>query len=255
MGTTGTFIWCDLATGDPDAASRFYEAVVGWSAEPSPEHPEYRLLKRDGHVGGGLMALPTPAQGETPRWSGYVHVADVDETADAIRQNGGRVHFGPNDIPHVGRFAVVADPQGAAFMILAPLPRDEAPAEPPMGTAGTVAWRELHATDWAAVFPFYAERFGWEKDIAIDMGEMGAYQTFRVGGQNVGGMMNDASAAPCWHYYFAVPDIDAAHAAIGSNGGRVLNGPDEIPGGGFALKAVDPQGAVFGLAGPRRTGE
>jgi predicted enzyme related to lactoylglutathione lyase len=56
-----------------------------------------------------------------------------------------------------------------------------------------------------------------------------------------------------WTYYIGVDDIDRAVAAINDNGGKVLNGPMEIPGGEFAVFCMDPQGASFGLVGPRKS--
>jgi predicted enzyme related to lactoylglutathione lyase len=87
----------------------------------------------------------------------------------------------------------------------------------------------------------------------MDLGPMGAYEFIRHNGV-IGAIMPkpDDMPVPMWHYYFRVADIDAALAGIAADGGQVLHGPDEIPGGDFAVKGVDPQGARFALVGSRR---
>lgn len=245
-----TFIWHELNTTDPDAAARFYGAVVGWQARAYEGGADYGLFMAGDRPAGGVMLLPEPARQRGPHWAGYLGVSDVDAEARAIGEAGGATHVSPRDIPTVGRFAVVSDPQGAAFMLLAPSPRDEVPPAVPPGSPGHVAWWELHTTDAAAAWAFYAGRFGWEKDAALDMGPMGTYQLFAVEGRQVGGMMNSPLPHPMWLFYFAVGDIDAARTAIEAAGGTVLRGPIEVPGGAHIIQARDPQGAMFAVVGP-----
>ena len=244
------FIWHELNTTDRDAAARFYRAVVGWDTKPYEGGGDYRIFTMDGRDGAGLMALPEAARAGGPYWASYLHVADVDAEAAAIKDKGGAIHAGPQDIPTVGRFAVVGDPQGAVYMILAPAPRGDVPARPPASTPGEVGWHELHATDWRAAFDFYA-RYGWTKSHEFDMGAMGTYQIFGIDGTDAGGMMT-SPLKPQWLPYVSVADIDAARAAIEANGGRIMHGPVEVPGGAFIIQGTDPQGATFALAGPRK---
>jgi hypothetical protein len=151
----------------------------------------------------------------------------------------------------------MADPQGASFMIFRGTPGDEPPATVP-GTPGHVGWRELHAGDGVAAFDFYASQFGWERREAMDMGPMGVYQLFGVAGSakdaSMGGMMTKTpeTPRPHWLYYFNVDAIDAAIARIDAAGGKVVNGPMEVPGGSWIVNAVDPQGALFALVAPKR---
>ena len=84
------------------------------------------------------------------------------------------------------------------------------------------------------------------------MGPMGTYQIFAAGGAPIGGMMNDATQAPSWIYYFNVPALDAAAGRIVAHGGQVVCDPHEVPGGSWFLRALDPQGAMFALVAPRR---
>jgi predicted enzyme related to lactoylglutathione lyase len=93
--------------------------------------------------------------------------------------------------------------------------------------------------------------FGWQPSDAMDMGEMGRYQMFNRGARMIGGMMNKpkemAQAPPFWAIYFRVPDINAAAERVKANGGQILNGPMEVPGGDWILTGRDPQGAAFSL--------
>jgi predicted enzyme related to lactoylglutathione lyase len=250
-----TFVWYELMTTKMDAAEAFYGAVVGWSPQSiSQPDMRYTVMKAGDRMVAGVMALPADAReaGARPGWVGYVGTDDADASTRKLREAGGMVHREPADIPDIGRFSVVADPQGAMFMLFQPMGGDNSPA--PAMTPGHIGWHELYAADWPSAFDFYAGQFGWTKADAIDMGPMGAYQLFAAGGEPIGGMMTkpDAIPAPVWLYYFNVEAIDAAAARVSSGGGQVLNGPLEVPGGGWILHAMDPQGAMFALAAPRR---
>lgn len=247
------FIWYELATTDKPAAEAFYAAVVGWKLQRFEGGADYTVLGApDGNVGGIGGVPPEPCA--RPGWSGYVGVDDVDATAARIAGAGGSIARAPADIPGVGRFAVVADPQGVPFMLLRGSVPDAAPPEAfRIDAPGHIGWNELHSTDWEGGFAFYAALFGWEKIQAMDMGAMGTYQLFGLGGAPLGGMMNSPDfPRPAWLFYFNVDDIDAAHRRIGANGGVVTMGPAEVPGGAWIVQATDPQGVRFAVVGPRR---
>jgi hypothetical protein len=155
------------------------------------------------------------------------------------------------DIPNVGRFAMVTDPQGAAFNVFKPLQGGQPAAsrEP-----GRIGWHELHTTDWPKAFEFYSELFGWRKADAMDMGTMGIYQLFSIKDVPAGAMFNSpaAQAARYWLYYFIVGDIDAAGKRLTDGGGKIMQGPMQVPGGDWIIQAADPQGAAFALVGQRK---
>jgi uncharacterized protein len=249
----GHFVWYELMTTDTAAAKAFYGKVVGWGTQDIPGMA-YTLFTAEEHPVSGLMDQPEDSRrmGAPPSWIGYVSVENVDATADRVKQLGGTVYVAPKDIPNVGRFAVVADPQKAVFALFkwASAAQDELPAPQMPGRSG---WHELLAADWEKVLPFYSELFGWHKGDAMDMGAMGTYQLFSVGGPPIGGMFNKPPMvpAPFWLYYFNVGDIDAAAGRVTAGGGQILNGPMEVPGGGWILQGTDPQGAAFALLGKR----
>jgi predicted enzyme related to lactoylglutathione lyase len=251
----GRFVWHELMTTDMEAAKAFYGSVVGWGTQDTPmPGMNYSLfMLGDTHV-AGLMNLPEEAcrMGAPPSWIGYVAVDDVDASAEQAKRLGGVVHVPPRDIPDVGRFSVIADPQGATLALFrSSRPGQDQPSE--MMTPGRVGWYELLTSNWETAFAFYSEMFGWQKADAIPMGEMGVYQLFSAGGPPIGGMFNKPPMIPVsfWLYYIAVSDIDAVATRVTSGGGQIMMGPMQVPGGAWIVQGRDPQGAMFALVGQR----
>jgi predicted enzyme related to lactoylglutathione lyase len=246
----GRPVWYELMTSDPAAAETFYKKVVGWTAAPFEESPNpYTVFKRSGDVGvAGLMKTPD-GMNMPPFWSMYIAVPKLEEALAHIKRLGGSELSGIIDVPTVGRLEMVKDPQGAAFYIIEPEPRGERPETAP--EVGEASWHELMTTDMDAAMKFYQDVFGWKPSESMDMGEMGRYQMFDRPHGMIGGMMNKgpemANVPPYWGIYFRVPDVDAAVERVKANGGQILNGPMEVPGGDRILNALDPQGAAFSL--------
>jgi predicted enzyme related to lactoylglutathione lyase len=252
----GKFFWYDIMTSAPKAAAKFYSDAVGWGTQDGGAGgKEYTLFTVNGQGVAGLMAIPDEVakQGAKPAWLGYVAVDDVDKAVVKLKQEGGMVHREPETVPGIIRFAVVSDPQGAAFYVAKGL-SEETPPELPAGTPGTIGWRELYAGEWKAAFAFYEKMFGWTKAESFDMGPMGTYQLFATGEAPVGGMMtkHEAIPRPNWGYYFNVPAIDAAADRVKAAGGIVMMGPHEVPGGQWIVQCTDPQGAYFALVALKR---
>ncbi len=251
--TQGRFVWYELMTTDTEGAKAFYKAVVGWDVQDMPmPGMTYTILSIGGTQVAGLMARPEMAKNTPPAWFGYVAVDDVDASAEQAKKLGGQVHVPPTDIPNVGRFSMIADPQGAVISLFkAP----QQPEEYPMSAPARVGWHELMSADASKGFDFYSKMFGWVKSDAMDMGPMGTYQMFKRDGAEfaTGGMMNKPKEVPAsfWSYYFTVPSIDAAIGRLTKAGGKVINGPMEVPGSMWIVQGMDPQGAMFSLLGPK----
>jgi predicted enzyme related to lactoylglutathione lyase len=249
----GQFCWYELLTPDPAAGEAFYKKVVGWTTKPMG--PDYTVFEAGGAGLGGAMALTGEmlAMHVPPCWTGYIIVEDLDASVVKLQKLGGTVRRPAAEIPNLGRFAVVTDPDGAAFCLF----QDTTDATPPAvdpAAQGQCGWRELMAGDGEKAFAFYSEMFGWTKDQAIDMGPMGTYQLFAIHGKQAGGMMTKPAQcpAPFWGYYFNVDGADAVAARITAGGGKVMMGPTEVPGGQWIVQAVDPQGANFAVVAPGR---
>jgi uncharacterized protein len=246
----GRFVWYELMTSDTKAAKDFYSAVVGWGTKnASMPGFAYTQFTSGNATIGGLVGLPEEASkmGVRPSWIGYVGVADVNATANRIKQRGGAIYVPPNDIPNRCRFAVVADPQRAMLAL-----RSGETQAAEQGAPGHVGWNELLAGDWEKVWEFYSDLFGWQK-ARTDTSAMGTYQSFSVGGRTMGGMFNKPPTVPVpyWLYYFNTGDIDAATKRVRVGGGQILNGPMQVPGGSWVTQCTDPQGSIFALIGKR----
>ena len=248
----GRFVWHELMTTDTDAAAAFYSKVVPWKTQDSGM-PSYTLWMAGKTQVGGLTGLPSDGADSStpPHWIVYVSTPDVDATVAEAERLGGKVLKSATDIPNMGRYAVLTDPQGATFAVFSPT--GEPPERVgPSGGAGEFTWHELATTDHAAAMSFYAELFGWEKGEAHDMGGMGTYQLFNHGGEQAGGIYNvQAPSTPAhWLSYVHVPDCTKATDAAKDAGGRVLNGPMEVPGGSWITMMIDPQGGAFAVVEP-----
>jgi uncharacterized protein len=245
----GQFVWHEHLTKDPKAAIAFYTEVVGWKTEPFGESGDYTIwLSAQGPL-GGVTQLPEQAvkMGAPPHWMGSVQVSDVDSTAALVRKLGGKVYKEPFDIPTVGRQAVIADPQGATLSIFTPS-RPMAGRE--ASKEGEFCWNELLTSDSTAAFDFYSKVFGWKITKEFEMGPKGVYRFFASGDKDVGGLMTipaDMPMPPSWVYYIETSDIDAAIGRATKRAAKVMNGPQEVPGGGKLAQLADPQGAFFAL--------
>jgi predicted enzyme related to lactoylglutathione lyase len=241
----GKVLWHELLTTDTAAAAAFYPKVLPWRSQPS-SMPGYTLWLAGQAQVGGLMALPPDAAGTPPHWLIYVGTPNVDATAEHAQRLGAKVWKAASDIPNVGRFAVLADPQGATFALFTPAPGGGAgPAPGP----GVFSWHELATTDVAAAVAFYGELFGWTKGPGHDMGAMGIYQIIERFGAQIGGICNVQGPAtpPSWLSYVQVSDSGRAVAAAKGAGGRLLHGPMEVPGGSWIALFIDPQGGAFAV--------
>ena len=259
----GSFIWYELMTPDPDAAKVFYDAVVGWHIEAQPAgEMDYRMITIPGAGNaGGVLRLTDEMQshGARPVWLGYLGVDDVDAMITAVEHAGGKTLMPANDMPGVGRIAMIADPQGAPLYIMKPTPPpgNESVVSDVFSVDETrhVRWNELATSDPDAAITFYKRHFGWHQEGDMDMGEMGKYRFLQHGGVGIGAVMSKMPQMPVslWSYYIGVDDIDRAARAVTDGGGTILMEPMEIPGGEFSLNAIDPQQAIFGLVGPRKS--
>lgn len=260
-GSTGRFIWHDLITSDVEGAKAFYGALLGWSyaywtaeqGNPAPEgSPEYPMIVAgDRMPQGGMMTAQMP--GIPPHWIGHVITDDADALAERATAAGGRILFGPFDIPGVGRNVLVGDPAGAALGFICFAGEPMAPPEFPV-PAGSFVWDELVTTDVDGAKAFYAAVTGWG---ARDWDGGVPYSLFQVGEQDAAGLMArppEMQAPPAWIAYVNVDDIAATVAQVKELGGMVHAGPFPVPSIGQIAVIGDPQGAVLGLLQPDMSG-
>jgi predicted enzyme related to lactoylglutathione lyase len=242
----GRFLWHELMTTDTTSAEAFYTKVVGWKAKPWEHNSSYKMLMAGGCPMAGLLAQPEEGNAlpPPPQWFCYIGTPDVDATVRQAVELGGKIMKPAVDLPTVGRFAFLQDPQGAAFTPFTPSGALDAGPR-----LGDFSWHELVTTNWQAAWDFYQQLFGWTKTGAMDMGGGATYQMFGIGGIVFGGMFakTDIPGPPFWLPYVLVPDSKRAAKAIKQLDGTITNGPMEIPGGDWIVNGIDPQGAMFAV--------
>lgn len=246
----GKFIWHDLMTTDVDKAVAFYTALFGWTVhdvEMAREIGTYKMIRAAGEEQGGFVPLP-PGDSQPPYWLCYATVEDVDAAAAKAVELGGQAPEPGRDIPGVGKFAVIVDPEGA---VVSPYRPDQWPEEgsPGSGEPGTFVWHELLAADTEAEGRFFSEVFGWTVE-PKDMGPLGVYHLLKRPDKPeiyAGGMLTHPSGPSSWLPYVGVADADAIAVRIEELGGKVWVKPKDIPGVGRMVVAGDPQGALFAV--------
>ena len=249
----GRFVWYELLTKDPKAAIDFYTRLIGWDTEVfETGEMDYTMFTGGQGPLGGVMELPKEARkgGAPSHWLGYVDTPDVDATANRAGELGGRVLVPPQDIPEVGRFSVLQDPQGAVFAAYTSATSGPSPDRPPQ--VKEFSWHELATTDLEAAWAFYSDLFDWEKGETMDMGEAGIYQLYQAKGSQIplGGIFKrtrEMPGPPAWMLYVRVPSADEGVEQVKELGGQILVGPIDVPGGDRIVQCLDPQGAAFAL--------
>lgn len=253
----GHNVWYDLMTSDEAAAARFYGEAIGWKTQVfeggDPSQP-YTLWLAGAQPVGGYMALPEAARqmGAGPHWLAYTAVEDVSAASAQAESLGGRILKSATEIPTVGSFAVLADPQGAVFAVFRGADEMEAPS--PGDQPGHFSWCDLNTTDHAAAFAFYQALFGWTATESMEVEGIGTYAMFQDrSGATRGGMCSAAKALnlpPHWLHYITVDSAQAAADRVLRGGGQVVKGPHGVPGGGQIAQCLDPQGAAFAVYAP-----
>jgi uncharacterized protein len=246
---TGTFVWYELMPSDAKAAIAFYGEVIGWKTQPFGQGNDYVMWVGDQGPLGGVMAIDEQAakNGARPSWMAHVQVDDVDATVALAQKLGGKIHKAPEDIPTVGRFALIGDPQGAGLSVFKP---SSAMTAHDQAKDGEFCWSELLTSDGAAAFGFYSALFGWKILEEMAMGPGEPYRIYGIGDRRIGGMMTTPAGGPMppmWLYYTSISDIDAAIARATKRGAKVMNGPMDVPGGARIVQLMDPQGVPFAL--------
>lgn len=237
--------WTELNVPDPEAAKAFYGSVFGWSAEtdPLPEAGGYAMFRVDEAPVAAVSARLDDAQ--PTAWSVCLSVRDTERTAARVAELGGSTLLPPTDVLDLGRYGVLADPDGAAFSIWQS--GGSAGAEV-LGDPNALGWIELSARDPKQALVFYPSVFGWTTHLSD------FYTEWSLGGTRFGGLVDlnqvptPAEAPPHWKPYFRVEDVDATAAKAAGEGGGVLLAPADVPGEDLRVSVLkDPQGAQFGV--------
>lgn len=243
----GRFIWHELLCNDTSAASAFYTRVLPWTAQPfAPGSPYILFMNAAGKSVAGAVTLSDEARamGTVPHWRSYIGAADVDAIVAQASRLGARILTPAQDMPAVGRAAMLADPEGARFGVFCPL-NDSGGA----GESG-FAWCELAARSRKSALEFYQRLFGWELRAPTDMGGGFYYESFGLGGRDFGGAYTIPADRPmptAWCPYATSNSADETAGKVVAAGGQLLHGPIDVPGGGRIVQFLDPQYAMFAV--------
>ena len=246
----GRFLWQELRSRDPAAAANFYTRVMPWKSQPFALGTGYTVFVTGSDAshmvaGSTMLGDEAGATGARPQWLGSIGSGDVDATVAQAVALGARVVQPPADMPNVGRAALLADPQGALFGVYKP------GQEPRAGDApsGGYSWHEYAAPNMEAGFDFYSALFGWKVISRMDMGPTGVYLIFGREGKQEGGMYGIPAGKAQhtgWLPYVSLRSADEAARATVAAGGKIANGPMDVPGGRIA-QLIDPQGVMFAV--------
>ncbi|MBK6512658.1 MAG: VOC family protein [Polyangiaceae bacterium] len=241
----GRFVWFELNARDVEAAKGFYGELFGWKAKSIDMGPmgTYTMLTAGTEEVGGIAKLE--GKGD-PGWLSYATVDDVDAAVATAVKHGAKVQGPAVDYPGVGRFAVLADGQGARFAVI----KGDQPKPEPTGkpALGTVCWTELVTQDPSQARALYTSVFGWSTEDK-DMGPMGTYTVLKRGDVMAAGIMKamDARAPSMWLNYVLVEDVEASFERAKRLKAVELVPPADIPGIGRFAVVADPQGSAIAL--------
>jgi hypothetical protein len=240
----GQFVWREIMTSSVEDTLRFYGEVVGWKHETTkmPDGSDYTMFKIGEKPIGGALKLPMP--GVPTHWAMYVSVADVDATAAKAAKLGGNVLFGPADAGGIGRFAAVADPQGATISLWKSKMGDGPRGDDERPGLGEFCWEQLNTSDPSAADDYYAALFGWS-DAPFAGGGMDVWSAGKV---QVASRMQAPPGVPAhWLTYVVVDAIASANKRVVQQGGAVLVERIDLPTVGRISVVQDNVGATIGL--------
>jgi uncharacterized protein len=245
----GKVIFVELITPDLNAAKRFYGGLFGWTFRDINVGPRAyaEALLGDQPVGGVFQKTLSAGEHRQPAWLTYFAVQDVDAATQTAVQHGATILFAPHSFSNRGRQAVLADPQGAIFAVLA-----SSSGDPPdqLADPGEWIWSSLITSDPDADAAFYQALFGYEV-FELPTSQSAGHLILASGGY-ARASVNSRPASrpnmyPHWLNYVRVEDATASAAKVVALGGRVLVAPRPSRDGGKIALVADPLGAPLGL--------
>lgn len=240
----GKVIWHDLVTPDRNAAQRFYSAMFGWTFRDLGD--DYSVAYSGGEAVGGIFQRPLGAGAHRqPLWLSFIAVGDAGSAARTAEQNGAKLLAGPKSYPNRGEQAVLSDPEGAMFAVLA-----SSSGDPPdyLPAPGDWIWSVVLARDPDQEASFYQKVFNYE---VFDISEGEPLQVV-LSSQDyaralIRPLANGARGRPRWLGFVRVEDAASATSKAQSLGARVLVEPRTDRHGGRIAVIADPAGAPLGL--------
>ncbi|NTV84682.1 MAG: VOC family protein [Bacteroidales bacterium] len=242
----GKFVWYDLLTDKVPEVKKFYGELFGWEYEGEAKaNAPYTLIKYQGKPIGGIIYTDLKKELNESQWISYLSVPDVDQAFKFTGSEGGIQYRQPWELADRGRVAVVADPQGALFVLFRAKGGDPADRQPEMNEW---LWTELLTTDPQAAVDFYDELVGFEHE-TTEITENHQYYVLKKDTRPRAGVVKNPweTIPPNWLPYVRVEDPAKLVEKVESLGGKVILAPrEDIRKGSVALIA-DPSGAAVAL--------
>jgi predicted enzyme related to lactoylglutathione lyase len=259
MSVQGRIVWHDLMTTDLAGSRRFYGELFGWQIKGEGQW-NFLYPPGDDKNHFGTMIEHDKSHGIPPHWVPYIATMDLDASAKAITEHGGKIIVPRRPAGTTGEFVMAMDPNGASFtawQYTGGGGKAELDGKPPVGS---FCWDELMTPDPAASKKFYAAVAGWT---SMDM-PMGSGMTYTMclreakgpdgKPRQAAGMMKMPPDVPrpFWLSYITVEDCDASVAKATKLGAKPTSPPMDIPNVGRFSVLLDPQMAVYGVLGPNK---
>jgi len=243
----GKFVWADLFTTDPVAATKFYTGLFGWTANTIDQKGKaYTVFSNGRRPVAGLAPRNTANKKRPSRWIAYIAVADIKSVLAPVAAAGGQVRAPARDFPDRGIQAIITDPQGSPVGLLQSTSGDSTDAE---ATPGDWNWFELYAKDPKAATAFYTGVFNYTAP-ADDRTERKNDYLLTIGGYARAGIAplpdrEDAQAG--WLGVVRVANLDEALTRVTTLGGEILVPPRATAYESRFAIIADPTGGTLGL--------
>lgn len=249
----GTVFSADIAVPDQTRAARFYSRVLSTGAEPLWRADD--LMNNLGMPVIGVGARSADLAHLPLQWMPHIQVADVAASVQRAHELGGSVLMHAQHEDGTSQWAVLGDPQGAAFGIIPVIPAEAIPpASPEMASAGRIAWLDLTVADADAARTFYQQVVGWGAQ-SLDLEDGGQryadYIMLRDDGSAAAGICHargvNSGLPPVWMIYLPVGDLAESLRRVPEEGGQIIKAMQGEDGTTVYAAIQDPLGAAVAL--------
>ena len=245
----GKVIWQDLVTPNVAVAKGFYGGLFGWTfRDLLAPYADYTVaMQGDQPVAGFLQRASSSSAQHQSAWLAFFAVADLDTAQRNATAHGAKLLAGPKDYPQRGRQAILRDPDGAVFALLASTHGDPPDALP---APGEWIWSSLHTGSPGGDAAFYQTLLGY--DVFDQAGEAGAEHVILSSEDYARASVNGYPAGatrlhPHWLNFVRVLSVAETAAKVAGLGGKILVAPHLDRHGGQLAVVADPAGAAFGI--------
>jgi predicted enzyme related to lactoylglutathione lyase len=244
----GKLVWADLFTSEPEAATRFYCGLFGWTSRTIDQKGKsYTIFSNDGVPVAGLAPHSYAKQNHPSRWIGYVSVADINAAVAAVGKNGGKVFAPAKKFPDRGFQAIIGDNEADPIGLIQSSSGDPADEDTKPGSWN---WFELYVKDPQGTTQFYHQVLAYDVAPETNSDRKGDF-VLSSGGNSRGGIApipSDATdAKSSWLGVIRVTDLDQTLDKVATLGGQVLVKPHAVEFGSRFAIIEDPTGGAIGL--------